>query len=468
MSITEKEIEDWLKEHRDEMVEELKNWVSIPSVSRADRKEEGAPYGPDCKKMLDYSLKRGSDFGFRTVNNDGYCGDIFYGDAKDELGFVCHLDVVPEGDGWIFAPYQPVEKDGYLIGRGVGDNKGSAVLALNVLRFFKEKQIPLKKTLRLMLGCAEETGMDDYKIYFEKLNGYAPELSIVADGMFPVCYAQKGGINASIHIPAGEDIVSFEAGLVRNSIPDYAKLVMKGLDVNTVSEKLAGYEGIEVTEEVNGIGIIGHGKAGHAAFPENSRNAIVLVAKAVRESGLTKAADLNGIEKLEKYFESFYGEGLDIELEDEASGKLTLNIGVIQLAGCELTGLIDIRYPVSFQGEDIVEKIHLKLDEGSRLENVEISAPFYVDPESDSVKALMEIYQSVTGNTQKPFSMGGGTYSRVVPNAITFGPGLPVRRKADYLPDGHGGAHGPDEALFIEDWLKAFRIYVLSVERLAG
>lgn len=211
-----------------------------------------------------------------------------------------------------------------------------------------------------------------------------------------------------------------------------------------------------------------NGKAGHAAFPENSRNAIVLVAKAVSESGLTKLTDLNGIEKLEKYFESFYGAGLDIELEDEASGKLTLNIGVIQLAGRELTGLIDIRHPVSFQGEDIVEKIHLKLDEGSRLENVEISAPFYVDPKSDNVKALMEIYRSVTGNAQKPFSMGGGTYSRVVPNAITFGPGLPVRRKADYLPDGHGGAHGPDEALYIEDWLKAFRIYVLSVERLAG
>jgi succinyl-diaminopimelate desuccinylase len=34
------------------------------------------------------------------------------------------------------------------------------------------------------------------------------------------------------------------------------------------------------------------------------------------------------------------------------------------------------------------------------------------------------------------------------------------------LPEGHGGGHGPDEALHIESWLLGFRIYVRSILRL--
>lgn len=468
MSIQTNEIESWLADHRDEMVEELKRWVSIPSVSRADLAADRAPYGPDCRKMLDYALQRGKDYGFKTVDNQGYCGDIILGDAEDEFGFVCHLDVVPEGDGWIFEPYKPVEKDGFLIGRGVGDNKGSAILSLFVLRFFQEKKIPLKKSLRLMLGCAEETGMADFKTYFGELGGHAPSLSIVADCMFPVCYAQKGGIDGTIHIPAGKNIVSFEAGLVRNSIPDTARLVLSGVDVKAAKDLLSGYADIEVSTVSEGVEIIGHGKAGHAAFPENSRNAIVLVAQAVSESGIGQFADITGLDKVAAYFGSYYGAGLGIDFSDEATGKLTLNIGVIQKKESELQGLIDIRYPVSYTGVQIVEIIKEKLTDGAALTDVEIASPYYADPNSNEVKALTEIYQEISGDTRAPFSMGGGTYSRVVPNAITYGPGFPVKRKASFLPEGHGGAHGRDEALYIEDWLKAFKIYVLTVERLAG
>lgn len=468
MSIQTNEIEAWLAEHREEMIEELKRWVSIPSVSRADLAAEGAPYGPDCRRMLDYALQRGRDYGFKTVDNQGYCGDIILGEEEGEFGFVCHLDVVPEGDGWIFEPYNPVEKDGFLIGRGVGDNKGSAILSLFVLRFFQEKKIPLKKSLRLMLGCAEETGMDDFKTYFGKLGGHAPELSIVADCMFPVCYAQKGGIDGTIHIPAGKNIVSFEAGLVRNSIPDTARLVISGVKIEVVQRLLDGYPDIEVSAVPEGVEIVGHGKAGHAAFPENSKNAIVLVARAVTESGLNRYTDLAGVDKIAEYFESYYGAGFGIDVADEASGKLTLNIGVIRVDNNELQGLIDIRVPVSYQGTQIVERILMKLQEDEKLTDIEIAASYYVDPKSEEVKALTEIYQEISGDTRPPFSMGGGTYSRVVPNAITYGPGFPTRRKADFLPEGHGSAHGRDEVLFIEDWLKAFKIYVLTVERLAG
>ena len=63
--------------------------------------------------------------------------------------------------------------------------------------------------------------------------------------------------------------------------------------------------------------------------------------------------------------------------------------------------------------------------------------------------------------------MGGGTYSRVVPDAISFGGGLRgVEHDMSFLPEGHGGAHGRDEVLFLDNAMTAFRIYAVALAML--
>ncbi len=466
--ITGEFLDQWIQENRDSMIRELKDWVSHPSVSRADLGKKGAPFGQDCKEMLDFALERGRYFGFRTENHEGYCGDILYGDQDEELGFVCHLDVVPEGEGWIYEPYHPVEKNGYIIGRGASDNKGAAILVLWAFRYFKENHIPLKKTLRLMLGCAEETGMEDFSHYLKELHGQVPPLSIVADASFPVCYAQKGSFNATLSIPAGEDIIDFTGGTARNSVPDRAELIIRGIPAD-VKKALEDNPSVEVREEeaagVKRVIITGKGKSGHAAFPEGTRNAIWATARAAVDAGL----HLPALEFISTGFISPYGEGLDLGFLDEQSGKLTLNAGVIRKEGDFLKLDIDIRFPVSFRGEQIREALEKKLKPlGIEIEDVDQSEPYYIDPQSDVVKDLTQIYNEVAGTDAKPYSMGGGTYSRVIPDAVSYGPGFPGKGKPDFLPEGHGGAHGPDEVLFIEDWLKALKIYILTIYRLAA
>jgi len=63
--------------------------------------------------------------------------------------------------------------------------------------------------------------------------------------------------------------------------------------------------------------------------------------------------------------------------------------------------------------------------------------------------------------------MGGGTYARVIENAITYGPGIPGldARPAD-LPEGHGGAHAPDEYLYIPGLMKGAAIYACAIKAL--
>ena len=468
MKINDQELREWIEAHRDEMVRELMDYVRIPSVSRADLcdAEKKAPYGPDCRRMLDYALTRLADEGFRTEDHDGFCGSAWYGDAEEELGFVAHLDVVPEGEGWIYAPYEPVLKDGFMIGRGCDDNKSSAVIGLYLMKYLKEHGVQMKKSFRLMMGCAEETGMADFRHYLAS-GGKAPEVSIIADGGFPVCYAQKGGWNMDIAIPAGKDILDFTAGNVRNAIPDRAEIVLAA-DCDTVKTALSGCGKLEFVPAEGGTKITAHGKGGHAAHPEESDNAVVVLAKALAESGLTDTLDLAGIPFIAETFRTPYGDGMGFACEDEISGYLTSNIGVIRFRDGVIHALLDCRYPVKAPIQEMTDRFAEKLHEaGVTVEKLEIEKPFYIDPETPVVKTLQKVYRDITGDEKEPYSMGGGTYSRVIPNGITFGGGLPAP-DAEFLPDGHGSCHGPDEVKHIDTWLRAFEIYLKCVLELCA
>ena len=471
-NFSREELDRGTQEHRVQMIEELKDWVRHPSVSRADLAAPGAPYGPDCRKMLDYALKRGAEEGFDVQNANGYAGSISYGDGAEEIGLVCHLDVVPEGDGWIYAPYDPVETNGFLIGRGIGDNKGSAVASFFLLQYLREHGIKLRHTVRVLLGCAEETGMDDFATYVKEGLGPVPQFSIVADGGFPVNYAQKGGLDFSVSVPGGADLVDMKAGNVRNAIPDKAILTVRNTTADAALAILTAHELTSVKAEAaadgNAAVLTFFGKGGHAAGPENGDNAIVKAARGAGYLAADAGLDLGMIPQIADAFADYYGGALGIAAEDETSGKLTMNAGVIHSEGDHYRIEADIRFPVSCKGAEIIAAIESNIaGYGMSVITHHIADPFYIDPESSIVKTLMSIYQDITGDTEsKSYAMGGGTYSRVVPNAVTFGPGLPNAPKKDFLPEGHGGAHGPDEALNIDAWLTGFRIYVESVIRL--
>ncbi|MBQ8402786.1 MAG: M20/M25/M40 family metallo-hydrolase, partial [Clostridia bacterium] len=160
-----KQADEWLEAHKTEFITELQEMVRIPSVSRADLAKPGAPFGPDCRKMLDYALAHGKACGFDTADHDGYAGSIYMGDPENALGIIAHMDVVPVGDGWVYPPFEGtyVPEQDAMIGRGVGDNKGPGVAGLFAMRMLRDFGWPLKHGIRLICGCSEETGMQDMK-----------------------------------------------------------------------------------------------------------------------------------------------------------------------------------------------------------------------------------------------------------------------------------------------------------------
>lgn len=78
-------------------------------------------------------------------------------DAKPVL-WLAHLDVVGiAGQTWTVPALKATEKDGYLYGRGVIDDKGMAVLGVQLMRLLKLTKAPRKRPFWLMLNADEES-----------------------------------------------------------------------------------------------------------------------------------------------------------------------------------------------------------------------------------------------------------------------------------------------------------------------
>ena len=83
---------------------------------------------------------------------------------------MAHLDVVPSvTESWDTNPYQMVEKDGFLYGRGTSDNKGgAAALITTFIRLKTEGFIPDNDIIMLLTGD-EETQMDGIAYFKDNL-----------------------------------------------------------------------------------------------------------------------------------------------------------------------------------------------------------------------------------------------------------------------------------------------------------
>ncbi len=79
--------------------------------------------------------------------------------SKRPLLLMCHIDVVPaDPKGWTVAPFTPLEKDGYLYGRGAADMKGQCAAEMAVLSFLKRTGTPLARDVIFFAEADEESG----------------------------------------------------------------------------------------------------------------------------------------------------------------------------------------------------------------------------------------------------------------------------------------------------------------------
>ena len=233
-SLLEQRIQEYLDAHWEEVVADIDALVCIPSFEDHSAAAEGAPYGPGPRAALSAALDLAKRMGFETHDDEGYVGYAdFAGKADTQLGIIGHMDVVPAGPGWHFEPFAVTRKDGYLVGRGVIDDKGPCVVALHAMNLWRALQQAgeaprLPYTLRFIFGANEETGMGDVRYY--RAHHADPAFLFTPDAEFPVCYGEKGiynGLLTSANLPVEtRSVILFEGGTAINAVPGHAQAVV--------------------------------------------------------------------------------------------------------------------------------------------------------------------------------------------------------------------------------------------------
>lgn len=452
---------EWLRLHAEEMADDLCEFVRIRSVSRADLALPGAPFGAEVQQMLEFALLRGAAYGFETTNADGFYGKITLGDDDDSIGVIAHLDVVPEGVNWTRPPFAAVREGEFIFGRGASDNKSALVAGLYVMRMAKELRLPLKHGLRLILGTSEETGMQDMVAYNQREKPC--KVTLVADSAFPVCYAQKGSLTAHVSIPMGAQIISFEGGEVDNMVPPVCECVL-AIDADDARNALPPE--IQVERGADGFAkVTARGAAAHAASPADGVSAIQLLTKALAASGLIEGDSLKAISAIEFLSQGYYGEHAGIACEDEHSGKTTMVVGIARSRGGEIEAHIDCRLSIKADIDAARAAMRSAVEaRGFELKHMHTTPHVYISKDDERVRALQAVYAGITGDEREPYTMGGGTYSRCLKDAITYGLSLPGRKtRPDDLPEGRGGAHMPDECVHLPSLIEATHVLLMSV-----
>lgn len=459
-----KKFNEWLEANRENIIEDIQAFARIRSVSRADLAEDNAPFGHECREMLDHALARAAEMGFETRDHEGYCGSAYLGEKTGCIGIVGHLDVVPEGDKWVYPPYAATRVGNFLIGRGVSDNKSAVVLGLYLMKFFRESGVPLKHGVQVIMGCSEETGMQDLHYYMQHYP--EPLISLIPDSAFPVNYAQKGSMSGRMHIAPGAQIASFTGGEVANMVPPHARAQLTGITAAQAAP-LFGDE-FTVTDGEGGALIVARGIASHAAHPEGGKSAINMLASALAASGLLSGDSQRAMESIRDMTGDYYGANAGIALEDPDTGKTTMVCGVAKMTkNGEISLSLDCRLSIAADQEaNKASFTSYAQSLGFSVRRLETTPPVYMPKDDPRVVSLTDLYAEITGARLEPYTMGGGTYSRELTRSLTFGPGFPELAERPELPENHGGAHGPDEFMHIPSFFRAFEIYVCAVKAL--
>ena len=440
---------DLIDQKIDEQLDALGTLLSFPSVSQGEP-EEGKPLGRHIHDALTYTLDLGAKMGFSARSLDGYCGVIDYGEGDEMLMIMAHLDVVPAGNGWTCEPFALTRRDGRLIGRGVMDDKGPAISSLYALKAVKDAGIPLKRRVRIFLGCDEERGWSCVDRYQKTEPN--PTMAFTPDGSYPVINSEKNiGQTTYVKKLDGSE-VRISCGTAPNVIPGEAMAILP-----FTPESVEAKPGFVLSGSENELRAVG--RAGHASTPEDAKNALLALLDALKEQplnaeDLATASSLSALLGFDQHGEAF---GLDVTDE---SGRLTLSANMIEWGESEVSITLDCRFPFSVTPERLLSSLDGKMQQiGFTRSWQKISKGHYIDPNCELVKTLLDIYSKETGKKAKPLSIGGGTYARSFENAVAFG----VEPE-----DEPAQAHMPDESCPVESVRFDTRLIAEAIRRLAG
>jgi dipeptidase D len=422
-------------------------------------------------------------FGFRIAGrNDVF--EVSWGEGAPHLGLVFHGDVVPAPPHeWKTQPFEPKVLNGRLYGRGVIDDKGPLATALVSLAMAREMGLsPQKGKVLIIVGNDEESSWEGMQEYAR--TEQLPTHVISVDSSYPVVVAQSGFVALRLEAALGTSDsadrgtllpVDASAGEFLTQVPGAASLTLAPFAGRSVEQGLAAVKtAVEATRKErpglkaevklvpapasagggSRIVLSTQGQAVHASIPEEGHNALWDVAAIAEklplaDNGLT--AMLRTVAR--RFNGDHHGERLGFTGEDPLMGKMISAPTLLRVKDGKVSLGINLRRPRS---EESNEDFHQALDHAVALINQEtdgrvvegpgryVGDPHVADAKGPLVATLVDIYRRHRGirGELAPISIRGGTYARLFPRGVDFGPGM--KEMGAYT------GHAPDESISLE------------------
>lgn len=443
---------------RSAVVADTIRFINIKSVN--EKSECGAPFGKGPKAMLDEFYRTAKEDGFFVTDYGVGVVSAAMKEAPVDLGIWLHGDVVPEGEGWSFPPYDACEYQGCIIGRGACDNKGQLAAAYNLFKIFDKLGIKLKYNAAIYLGSDEESGKRDI-VGMEgnpDAKGFInvatpPAFSLVPDSGFPIAYGGFGSLIVKIKSKNPLSCCDFVAG--SSSAPGLATARFNGA---IAAQQVP--EGCEMPDEHT---LTAYTLPRHGANPDPAGNMITVLSRAIIDMPCATDADKRMLSVIRDLSLDIYGEWHPaVDKSDKFTRLVVYPKSVDMQNGCpELT--LTIRYPYGFTFDGIVGAISsfAEAHEFEISHARKISTAYCNEKDTHAVRLLTDIANDICGEKKEPYVVTGGTYAHELPNAYVYGTGSNVP-PSDF-PKGRGGAHGVDEAASVDRLIRMMRIYARAL-----
>jgi acetylornithine deacetylase/succinyl-diaminopimelate desuccinylase-like protein len=192
---------DFINLHRDRYVEELKEYLAIPSISALPQ------HAADVRRAAEWTadaLRLAGLQNVRLIDTPG--NPVVYGDWLDAPGkptilYYGHYDVQPVDpvELWTSPPFEATVRDGEIYARGSADDKGQVFMHIKAVEAHLKQNGQLPVNIRFFIEGEEEVGsvhLDDFvRAHKQDL---ASDVVVISDspmfdrGIPSICYGLRG------------------------------------------------------------------------------------------------------------------------------------------------------------------------------------------------------------------------------------------------------------------------------------
>ncbi len=328
-----KEVIKYVKSNKKKHLEELKDYLRIPSISTLESNKKDIE---KCSKFVASKLKDAGMESVKIFPTEGH--PLVYAEwmkapGKPTVLIYGHYDVQPVDpvELWSDEPFEPVIKRGKIYARGADDNKGQNFVHIKSVEAYLKIKGELPVNVKFLIEGEEEIGSMSLEKFIKKnkkllkcdtvlisdTSMYAPGIPTINYGLRGLAYMEieVTGPNRDLH--SG----SFGGGIA-NPINELAKIISKLQDKNGKVTIPEFYKDVKVLTKKE---------------RENYKKLNFSDATLMREYGVKELQGEKGYSTLERFsgrpsldcngiIGGFTGDGAKTVLPSKASAKISMRL----------------------------------------------------------------------------------------------------------------------------------------------